>query len=132
MKEHTVDIRVRYEETDKMGVVYYAKYFVWFEIARTEFFRELGIVYRDIEDQHKIYLPVVEAFARYRHPLQYDNIVQIKTTLDEIGLSKIVFKYEVLRDSCIMTTGTTKHAFINQQGAPIPIPAEIKSCLQKQ
>jgi len=124
--EHTITLRVRYEETDQMGVVYYAKYLVWFEIARTEFFRAKGVEYRKIEDEEKIYVPVVEAHCRYRAPLRYDDEVTVTTRLTDVGATRITFEYEVKKDGETKTTGSTKHAFVNATGSPIPVPARVR------
>jgi acyl-CoA thioester hydrolase len=129
MNKHTVEIRVRYAETDQMGVVYYANYLVWFEIARTEFFRASGVEYRKIEEDKKIYIPVVEAYCRYRAPLSYDDLVTIDTELTSIGATRVVFEYEVKKDGEITATGRTKHAFVNEEGNPIPVPEGIKEAL---
>jgi acyl-CoA thioester hydrolase len=130
MNEHTVEVRVRYEETDQMGVVYYANYLVWFEIARTEFFRAKGIVYREIEEKEKIYLPVVEAQCRYRSPLKYDDLATITTKITDIGPTRITFDYEVKNNGKLVATGNTKHAFVNGSGTPIPVPEKVKKALQ--
>jgi acyl-CoA thioester hydrolase len=129
MSEHAIEIRVRYEETDQMGVAYYANYLVWFEVARTEFFRAKGIVYRQIEEKDKVFLPVVEAHCRYRSPLRYDDLATITTKIAETGNSRISFDYEVKKGENIVATGKTKHAFINENGKPVPVPAKVKKAL---
>ena len=95
MSEHTIELRVRYEETDQMGVVYYANYLVWFEVARTEHFRAKGIEYRKIEDEEKLYIPVIEACCRYKAPLKYDDLVTVTSKVTDAGSSRITFEYEV-------------------------------------
>ena len=130
MNEHTINFRVRYEETDQMGVVYYSKYLVWFEMARTEFFRARGVEYRKIEDEEKIYVPVVEAYCRYRAPLRYDDEVTVTTKLTDIGATRITFEYEVKKDGEIKTTGRTKHAFVNSEGSPIPVPDRVRKAFK--
>lgn len=129
MKEHTVEFRVRYEETDQMGMVYYANYLVWFEVARTEFFRDKGVEYRKIEEEDNLYIPVVEAYCRYKSPLKYDDLVTVKTSLTDIGGTRMSFEYEVSSSGKIAATGKTKHAFVNKEGRPVPIPAKIKKYL---
>ncbi|MDD5634240.1 MAG: thioesterase family protein [Candidatus Omnitrophica bacterium] len=126
---HTTEVRVRYAETDQMGVVYYSNYLVWFEIARTEFFRARGVVYRKIEEEDKIYLPVVESYCRYRAPVKYDDVVTINTELTEMGSTRIAFSYEVKVGDKVTTIGETKHAFVNASGSPIPVPEKIRSLL---
>ncbi|MDD4012645.1 MAG: thioesterase family protein [Candidatus Omnitrophica bacterium] len=129
---HITQLRVRYAETDQMGVVYYSNYLVWFEIARTEFFRARGVAYRDIEEKEKLYLPVVESYCRYRAPLRYDDVFEITTVLSDIGASRVVFGYEIRKDGRLMTEGYTRHAFVNDKGVPVPVPGKIKlAFLQK-
>ncbi|MFH1665582.1 MAG: thioesterase family protein [Candidatus Omnitrophota bacterium] len=129
MNEHTINIRARYKETDQMGVVYYSNYLVWFEVARTEFFRARGIEYRKLEEEQNIYLPVVEAFCRYKAPVRYDDIVTVTTVLSSIGGTRLVFDYEIRKDGEVTTVGQTKHAFVNEKGAPVPVPGNIKAIL---
>ena len=130
MSKHSMKLRVRYAETDKMGVVYYSNYLVWFEVARTEFFREKGIVYRDIEEKDKIYLPVTEAYCRYRSPLRYDDEVEILTEVTYIGPTRITFEFEVMSGGKVTTTGKTVHVFVNEKGSPIRVPDAIKKSMQ--
>ncbi|MFH1552957.1 MAG: thioesterase family protein [Candidatus Omnitrophota bacterium] len=129
MKKYSTELRVRYEETDQMGVVYYANYLVWFEVVRTEFFRASGVEYRKIEEQDKIYVPVVEAYCRYKSPLKYDDLVTVTAELTDVGATRLTFEYEVKCGAKIAATGKTKHAFVDERGTPIPIPANIKTAL---
>jgi len=129
MYEHTIEFRVRYEETDQMGVVYYANYLVWFEVARTEFFRARGVEYRKIEEEENLYIPVIEAYCRYKAPLKYDDLVRVKTRLTDIGGTRMSFEYEVSSGDKIAATGKTKHAFVNKDGKIVPIPEKIKKYL---
>ena len=127
----TIKLRVRYKETDQMGVVYYANYLVWFEVVRTEFFRARGVEYRKMEDKDKIYVPVVEACCHYRAPLRYDDLVTVIAELVDVRNTRITFHYEVKKGKRTAATGLTKHAFVNEKGKPIPIPAKIKKALVK-
>ena len=129
MKGHTIQLRVRYEETDQMGVVYYSKYLVWFEIARTEFFREKGVEYRRIEEEDKVFIPVVEAYCRYRSSLRYDDLVDVTTKLAEVGKTRVVFEYEVNSGGKVKAIGRTSHAFVDKDGTPIPVPEKIRKAL---
>ena len=129
MNKCSVELRVRYEETDQMGVVYYAKHLVWFEIARTEFFRAKGLEYRKLEEEDKIFIPVVEAYCRYKRPLKYDDMVTIIAELTDVGATRATFDYEVKRGDELAATGTTKHAFVDETGIPVPIPGKIKEKL---
>src|SRR3989338_5349543 len=88
------DIRVRYKETDKMGVVYYSNYFVWFEIARTEYLRSLGVSYRDIECKG-LYLMVASAGCRYLRPARYDDVVEVQSWVSHVKNSSLRFDYKL-------------------------------------
>jgi acyl-CoA thioester hydrolase len=90
-------LRVRYAETDQMGVVYYANYFVWCEIGRVEFFRQLGYDYKQMEIEDDCHLPVVEANCRYRAPARYDDEVAIETSVIALRSYVIKFGYRILR-----------------------------------
>ncbi|MGB2601287.1 MAG: thioesterase family protein [Candidatus Omnitrophota bacterium] len=131
MREHTIEHRVTYKETDQMRVVYYSNYLIWFEMVRTEYFRAKGLVYKELEDNEKIFLPVTEAQCVYKAPVKYDDLIEIKATLSEIGKSRITFEYEVIKDGNVTTTGYTKHVFVNGTGRAIPVPDRIKEYLTK-
>ncbi len=90
-------VRVRYAETDQMGVVYYSNYLVWFEIGRVEFIRQLGFDYKKMETDDDVMLPVVEATCRYKAPAVYDDIVIIETRVSAMRTSMLKFAYEVYR-----------------------------------
>jgi len=126
MKEHYIELRVRYKDTDQMGVMYYSNYLVWFEVARTEFFRKEGIVYRELEQKRNIYLPVAEAQCRYKAPLRYDDAAAVKTRVTGLGRSRLTFEYEVIKDGRVTTTGYTIHAFVDAKGKPVQIPQDIR------
>jgi acyl-CoA thioester hydrolase len=104
-------LRVRYAETDKMGVVYHSNHFVWFEVGRVELLRQLGFSYRDMEDKDGRFIAVVEAKCRYRAPVRYDEEVLIRTTLSNVRDSVIHFAYELIRasDSSLIAEGETTH-----------------------
>ena len=124
------EVRVRYKETDQMGVVYYSNYLVWFEVARTDFFREKGFIYNLLEKEDKIYLPVVEAHCRYKAPIKYDDLVTIETTLKEMSGKRLTFEYTVKVKGKIKTKGYTKHVFVDKSGSPIKIPEKIVKAFQ--
>ena len=92
---HVVELRVRYGETDKMGVVYHPNYLVWCELGRTEHIRSLGCSYRDIE-RSGILLTVAEATVRYRAPARYDDRIQVETLLTDVGSRSLTFDYVLL------------------------------------
>ena len=111
-------LRVRFEETDKMGIGYHSNYLIWFEVGRTELFRNIGIPYTAFEEQG-IGLVVVEANCRYKRPAQYDDSLTIETVLEELSSRKVTFVYRVLRDEVVLCEGNTVHLFVNQEGKPI-------------
>src|ERR1700678_1994379 len=114
MTSHAVNetrLRVRYAETDKMGVVYHANHFIWFEVGRVELLRQLGFSYRDMEDKDGRFIAVVEAKCRYRASTLYGEEVIVRTTLSNVRDSVIHFAYELLRadDSSLIAEGETTH-----------------------
>lgn len=109
-------IRVRYQETDQMGVVYHSNYLVWFEVGRTTFTRDLGYSYQELE-KLGIMLPLIEVKANYRAPARYDDEVIVYTTCTEATGSKLIFEYEVKRkeDGLLLTTGYSIHLWVNKE-----------------
>ena len=95
MPPSTTSLRVRYAETDQMGVAYYANYFIWAEIGRVELLRQLGFEYRQMELEHNCHLPVVEASCRYKSPARYDDLVTIETRISGLRTSVIKFSYRL-------------------------------------
>ena len=125
MEIRETTIRVRYQETDNMGVVYYANYFVWLEIARTEYFRSLGVSYKDLETKG-MYLMVVSAGCSYKAPAKYDDVVRIQTWMPELKNSSLKFAHKLFVGNKLIATGDSVHVFTNKIGRPIRIPQEIK------
>jgi acyl-CoA thioester hydrolase len=123
-------VRVRYAETDKMGVVYYAHYLVWFEIGRTEWLRETGWTYRAMEDDG-LGLPVIEAHCEYRAGARYDEDLEIRTRGRLVSAVRLAFDYEVVRRSSgqVIATGFTVHATVDRSGRPVRLPARVKELL---
>lgn len=119
------DIRVRYQETDNMGVVYYGNYFTWFEIARTEYFRSLGLVYREMEAKG-FYFMVASAGCRYRSSARYDDIVKVRTWVSDLKSSAMKFEYKLHVGEKLIATGESVHVFTNKSGRPVKIPEEVK------
>lgn len=115
-----VVIRTRYAETDQMGIIYHANYFVWFEIGRTEFLRQLNLSYKELEESN-ILLPVIDVGCKYLKPTKYDDEIVIKTALTSLKGVKLVFRYEVVRksDGVLLAEGHTKHAFVNKELKPV-------------
>jgi acyl-CoA thioester hydrolase len=119
-------LRVRYAETDQMGVVYYANYFVWFEVARTDLIRSLGWSYREMEEAGFI-LPVIEATCQYRRPSRYDDELEIRTTGRVTTPVRVEFDYEVVMKGQQepIATGRTRHAAVTPDGKPCRLPSRI-------
>jgi acyl-CoA thioester hydrolase len=122
MIESRTELRVRYAETDMMGVVYHANYLAWFEVGRTELLRQHGLPYRTLEDGG-FRLPVIEVGARYLRPAVYDDVVVITTRLREKPTVRVRLDYEVHARGQLLVTGYTEHAFINALGEPVKPPA---------
>lgn len=111
-------LRVRYSETDRMGIVYNANYLSWFEVARTEYCRGFGFTYREWEEKG-FFLPVSEAYCRYKSPASYDDVVCLycRAPLDSIKPHSIVFEYRAQLDcGTLLAEGWTKHAFVDANG----------------
>ncbi len=123
-------LRVRYAETDQMGVVYHANHFIWFEIGRVELMRQLGFTYRDMERDHECFIPVVDARCRYKAPARYDDEIIVRTHLKNVRESVIHFGYELLRasDGELLAEGETTHMVIDakMKAATLP-PAFLKT-----
>ncbi len=120
-------IRVRYAETDKMGVVYYANYLVWFEVARAELLRSLGWSYREMEHDG-VTLPVIEAHCEYHRPAKYDDEIEVRTEGRMLSPVRMEFLYQVVRreDQTLSASGRTVHAAVNAQGRPCRLPLRIR------
>jgi acyl-CoA thioester hydrolase len=123
-------IRVRYAETDAMGVVYYANYLVWFEVGRTDLLRESGWTYREIEADGYM-LPVLEAGCIYHQPARYDDELDVKTVGSLLSPVRVKFVYEVVRraDAAVLATGHTVHASIDRGGKPCRLPDRVRELL---
>ncbi len=126
----TSTVRVRYAETDKMSVVYYAHYLVWFEIGRTEWLRETGSTYREMEDEG-LGLPVIEAHCEYKAGARYDDDLEIQTRARLVSPVRLAFDYHVVRraDSQTIATGYTVHATVDRSGRLVRLPARVKELL---
>jgi acyl-CoA thioester hydrolase len=128
MKKHETCIRVRYQETDNMGVVYYANYLTWFEVARTEYFRDLGLVYRELEKKG-VYLMVASISAKYRSPARYDDIVRALAWISDMKNTSLKFEYELFVGDRLAATGESVHVFTNESGKPVRIPEEVRKAV---
>ena len=127
MPSSTSTVRVRYAETDKMGVVYYANYFVWFEVARADLLRSLGWTYREMEHAG-VARPVIEAECRYHAAARYDDELDVKADGRMLSPVRVDFTYEVLRraDATLAASGRTVHAAVAADGRPCRLPDRIR------
>ena len=122
-------VRVRYPETDPMGVVHHTHFLVWFEIGRTDLMRQAGYPYSEMEKQG-YWMPVVEATCRYMSPARYDDLLTVVTTIEEINRVTTRFSYRVEReDGTLLATGATRHAATDQKGVPRRLPERLVSVL---
>jgi len=124
-----IELKVRYAETDQMGVVYYANYLVWFEVARTEYFRKLNVLYSDLEKKG-IYLVVAESNCKYKASVKYDDAICVRTRLNYVKAGSLEFGYEIFQGDKLVATGRTAHVFINRKRKPIRIPLEVARVLK--
>lgn len=120
-------VRVRYAETDKMGIVYYANYLVWFEVGRTDLLRHLGWSYRDMEADG-VALPVIEAHCEYLQALRYDDEADVRTRGTLLSPARMGFTYEIVRaaDTVVVALGRTVHAAVNTAGRPCRLPERVR------
>ncbi len=131
MYQSDIQIRVRYAETDQMGYVYHGNYAAYFEVARTESFRELGIRYKDLEAQG-VGMPVGELHTRFRRPARYDDLLTIRVMLRELAEgSRVKFEYEIRNEASeLLTEGYTLMVFVStSNGRPVPIPDSVREKL---
>lgn len=125
-------VRVRYAETDQMGVAYYANYFVWFEVGRGKFCNDCGFSYRDMERETGLFLSVAEARCRYKAPARYEDELIIRTRIADLSRRMLRFIYEISRaDGALLATGETLHVLINSEGRPSSLPEKYQSMLMK-
>ena len=127
-------LRVRYAETDQMGVVYYANYFVWCEIGRVEFFRQLGWDYKQMEIADDCHLPVVEANCRYRSPARYDDEVIVETAVTAVRNYIIKFSYRLLRatpdGNQLLADAETVHVCVDKQMQKKHLPEKYQQAIR--
>jgi len=132
----TTEVRVRYAETDQMGIVYYANYLVWFEIGRVEVLRALGLSYRQLEAEHQCILPVAEARCRYRSPARYDDRILIEARPALLRGSVIKFAYRIFRNADdptqreLLAEGETTHMVCDGQLNRKHLPTEFAAALK--
>jgi acyl-CoA thioester hydrolase len=128
-------IRVRYAETDQMGVVYYANFFIWFEIGRVELLRQLGFQYKEMEIDDDCHIPVVEANCRYKSPARYDDELLLETTVLALRRTVIKFGYRLLRQEnqalTLLAEGETTHVTVNRSMRKVRLPQKYVSVLEQ-
>ncbi len=128
---HQTEIRVRYAETDRMGIVHHSNYLVWFELARSEFCRARGFSYLDMEEKDDALLVVAEAKCRYKSPSFYEDLLTVKIRVGEVRSRSIQFVYEIIRDSdgATIAEGETLHIVTDSQKKVKTLPAVYKDKL---
>jgi acyl-CoA thioester hydrolase len=114
--------RVRYAETDQMGIVYYANYFIWLEIGRTDFCRDCGFTYRQLEAEEKAFITVAEAQCRYIAPARYDDEILVETRITRMNRRMLEFAYEIKAGTRKIAEGTTIHVVTGPDGKPKSLP----------
>jgi acyl-CoA thioester hydrolase len=128
---HETEVRVRYAETDQMGVVYHANYLIWFEIGRSEFCRARGFSYRDMEEKDNALLVVAESYCRYKSPAFYEDAIIVRTNVSEVRSRSIRFIYEIYRpsDQVLLADGETLHLVTDENKKVRSLPASYKEML---
>ncbi len=128
-----VRLRVRYAETDQMGVVYHSHFLVWFEVGRVELLRQLGFNYADLEREHDCHLPVVELRCRYKSPARYDDQVVVRTELRHMRGPLLQFAYEVVRESdqTLLAEGETTHLVVTAKFEKKPLPEGLRLAFEQ-
>jgi len=125
-------LRVRYAETDQMGVVYHSNFIIWFEVGRVELLRQLGFRYRDMEEQDDCHIAVVDLKLRYKAPARYDDEVLVRTQLKNMRESLLHFGYEILRasDGTLLAEGETTHIVVDSKFQKTPLPEKYLHAFQ--
>lgn len=127
----SLELRVRYAETDKMGVVYHSHYLIWCELGRTDHIREGGMSYREMEEAG-IMLAVAEANVRYRAPARYDDLIRVETTLTDVSSRAVTFEYRILNaeTGVLLATASTLLVALDSSHRVVKLPAEIRERLE--
>ncbi|MGQ0538773.1 MAG: acyl-CoA thioesterase [Gemmatimonadaceae bacterium] len=127
-----LELRVRYGETDQMGVVYHAEYLVWCEMGRTEYLRTLGRSYASLEQDGTL-LAVADAWLRYHAPARYDDIIRVETTLSDVRSRAVTFDYSIVRadSDTRLVTARTLLVSLDRANRPTPLPAELRTRLER-
>jgi acyl-CoA thioester hydrolase len=112
---HETRLRVRYAETDQMGVVHHANYLIWMEVARVDWCEARGFQYRDMEKEEGVFLAVVETSCRHLRPAHFDDRIRVRSVVEEANSRVAKFAYEIFRDQELLATGFTKHVYVDRQ-----------------
>jgi len=131
LEYHDAKVRVRYAETDQMGVVYHANYFVWFEVGRVELMRALGVEYKKMEKEDDCHIVVADVHCRYHHPARYDDLLRVRTRIAESRNRIVKFSYELFRDSdgTLLANGHTTHIICGSNGKPKLLPQKYREIM---
>ena len=131
MRTDTIELRVRYGETDKMGHVYYAHHLAYFEVGRTEYLRKLGTTYRDLEERG-VFLVVIEVQCNYRGPARYDDVIEMETWVERLRPTRIDFRHRLRRkeDGAPVAEGGEVLACVDADRRPQPLPADVQRALE--
>jgi acyl-CoA thioester hydrolase len=126
-------LRVRYAETDQMGIVYHSNYLIWFEIGRVELLRQLGFSYRNMEKEDGCGIAVIDVRCRYKAPARYDDEIVVRTNLEFFRESTIQFRYELLRasDGTVLAEGDTTHIVVDAQMKKAPLPKKYADAFRE-
>jgi acyl-CoA thioester hydrolase len=129
--QHETRLRVRYAETDQMGVVYYANYLIWMELGRVELVRALGLHYKELEQTDGLYLAVIEATCRYLHPARYDEEIIVETEVLKSSTRVIEFGYLIrsVEPERVLAQGSTRHMWLNREWRPARLPERYRQAL---
>jgi acyl-CoA thioester hydrolase len=132
IEHHDATLRVRYAETDQMGVVYHANYLIWFEVGRVELMRALGIEYKRMETDDDCHILVADMHCRYHFPARYDELIRVRTRIAESRNRTIKFAYAVFRDpdGRLLATGDTTHVICGRNGKPKLLPHKYRGILR--
>ena len=131
IEHHDTTVRVRYAETDQMGVVYHANYLIWFEVGRVELMRALGIEYKRMETEDDCHIVVVDVGCRYYASARYDEVILVRTRITQSRNRMIRFSYEIFRDTDqeLLAVGETRHVICGSNGKPKLLPEKYRSIL---
>ncbi len=124
-------LRVRYAETDQMGMVYYANYLIWMEVGRSDLCRQCGFSYRELEREEQAFLAVAEATCRYLAPARYDEEILVETELSRVKSRVVEFTYRIKRGETLLAEGRTVHVVIGPDGRPRAMPQRYLNLLQE-